>query len=129
MGEGWLRLEAAGDRPIAEEVEARLRSRLESGAVTAAEIERLRGAALRTFADGASSEAFRQCCIAWDVERPAPITSHRPIVGPFIVAAKKLVRRALHFQNQAFLARQREFNWNLLLVLRDLLDRDRRGRE
>jgi hypothetical protein len=42
------------------------------------------------------------------------------------VAVKRLVHRLLRFQTEAQLSRQRDFNWNLLLVLRELLERERR---
>ncbi|MGH7821892.1 MAG: hypothetical protein ACREQ9_19180 [Candidatus Binatia bacterium] len=109
---------------------ARLEERIARGVLSEREIERVTNARLLTLDSGGGvSEAFRRCCTAFEADRPAPITSHRPVVGPVIVAVKKLVRRALRFQHEAALARQSEFNRNLLLVLRDLLERTERRRE
>ena len=85
--------------------------------------------ALRTFTgDDAASEIFRRCCVTWEVDRLPALSSHRPLVGPLLVAVKRVARRLLRFQTEAQFSRQRDFNWNLLLVLRELLERDgRRG--
>ncbi len=121
-----------GGEQVAERVRERVRDRLARGVLDPREIERVTAAPVRTFAggDSAASEFFRRCCVTWEVDRPAPITSHRKFVGPILVAVKNLTRRALRFQNEVPLSRQRDFNWNLLLVLRELLEaRERESRE
>lgn len=124
-----FRIATTASRAVAERVRARVSERLARGILAPDEVERLAAMRLRTVSgDGAVSEAFRRCCIVWQVDRAGPITSHRPMAGALIVAAKKVVGRALRFQNEAFLARQREFNWNLLVVMRDLLERVERDR-
>lgn len=131
-----FRLPIAGGEDVARRVHDRVADRLARGIFDAREIARVSAARLRTFAgdDETASEFFRRCCVTWEVDRPAPITSHRRFVGPLLVAVKQLVRRALRFQTEVPLSRQRDFNWNLLLVLRELLEarsRDeaaRRGR-
>ena len=47
------------------------------------------------------------------------------MIGPVLVAVKRAVRRVLRYQTEVQLSRQRDFNWNLLLVLRELLERER----
>jgi hypothetical protein len=113
-----------GGEEVARRVRERVADRLARGIFDAQEIDRVESAPLRTFAgdDEAASEFFRRCCVTWEVDQPGPITSHRPIVGPVLVAVKRLVRRALRFQTEVPLSRQRDFNWNLLLVLRELLE-------
>ena len=106
------------------EASRRVAERMSRGVVTAEEIDRVSRHSLRIFdGDDSASEAFRLCCVAWEVDRTPPISSHRPVIGPFIVALKRGVAWVLRFQNETFLARQREFNRNLLLVLREILDR------
>jgi hypothetical protein len=108
-------------------VRARLADRVAGGILDPQEVERVSATRLHTFAgDETASEIFRRCCVTWEVDRAAPITSHRPLIGPLLVAVKRMVRRALRFQTEAQLSRQRDFNWNLLLVLRELLERERR---
>lgn len=128
-GNDWFRLSVNGTASVVEKIEVRVAERKARGILTPEEITRVSQMKLRTFAgDRIASEAFRQCCITWEADRPVPLTSHRPIVGGLIVAAKKGLRRTLRFLNEPHLARQRDFNWNLLLVLRDLLERIERER-
>jgi hypothetical protein len=114
---------------VAEAVNARLADRLARGILDHDEIARVSTMPLRTFAgDDAASEIFRRCCVTWEVDRVPALTSHRPLIGPLLVAAKRVARRLLRFQTEVQFSRQRDFNWNLLLVLRELLERDgRRG--
>jgi hypothetical protein len=114
---------------VAETVRARLAERLARGILDPDEIARVSTMPLRTFAgDDRASEVFRRCCVTWEVDRVPALTSHRPLVGPLLVAVKRVARRLLRFQTEAQFSRQRDFNWNLLLVLRELLERDgRRG--
>ena len=110
-------------------VRDRAADRRARGIVDDAEVERIATAALHTFdGDDATAEIFRRCCVTWEVDREPKLTSHRAGIGVAIVAAKRLVRRLLRFQTEAQLSRQRDFNWNLLLLLREMLERDRRTR-
>jgi hypothetical protein len=114
-------------REAEETVRARLADRYARGVIDRDEVARVAALRLHTFeGNEAASEVFRRCCVTWQVDREAPITSHRPVVGPLFVTVKRLVRRLLRFQTEAQLSRQRDFNWNLLLVLRELLERERR---
>ncbi len=115
-----------GERAAAK-VRERLADRRARGILDDSEVERVAAAALRTFdGDDVTAEIFRRCCVTWEVDRPPQLTSHRPVVGAVIVAVKRVVRRMLRFQTEAQLSRQRDFNWNLLLLLREILERDRR---
>jgi hypothetical protein len=114
-------------REAEETVRARLAARYARGVIDRDEVARVAALQLHTFTGSdAASEVFRRCCVTWEVDREGPITSHRPVIGPLLVAVKRLVRRGLRFQTEAQLSRQRDFNWNLLLVLRELLERERR---
>ena len=123
-GGEWFRLPGADAETIAERVRERVEARVASGVLSAEEIDRVTSARVRVLPVGGElSEAFRRCCIAWEVDRSERLTSHRPIVGPLIVLVKRAVRRLLRFQNQAAIARQQEFNRNLLVVLGEVLER------
>jgi hypothetical protein len=114
-------------REAEEIVRARLADRYARGVIDRDEVTRVAALRLHTFeGSDTASEVFRRCCVTWQVDREAPITSHRTLVGPALVAVKRIVRRLLRFQTEAQLSRQRDFNWNLLLVLRELLERERR---
>lgn len=108
---------------VVERVAARVSDRLARGILEREEIERVSRFRLRTFrGDATTSEFFRRCCVTWEVDRVPPIRSHRPVIGAVLVAVKRVVRRLLRFQSEAQFSRQRDFNWNLLLVLRELLE-------
>ena len=119
---------AAGERAL-EAVRSRLADRRARGILDDDEIARVSSKSLSTFdGDDATAEIFRRCCVTWEVDRQPPITSHRPWIGPPLVAVKRMLRRVLRFQTEAPLSRQRDFNWNLLLLLREMLERDGRRR-
>ena len=106
------------------EIERRLEERRQRGLVDAAEIERVSAATPATLeGDGILSDAFRRCCETWEVDRPIEIRSHRAVLGPVLVAAKRLLLRLLRFHTETAWRRQREFNRNLLLVVRECLRR------
>jgi hypothetical protein len=108
-------------------VRTRLVDRYARGVIDPDEVAHVAALRLHTFeGDETASEIFRRCCVTWEVDRELPITSHRPVVGAFLVTAKRVARRLLRFLTEAQLSRQRDFNWNLLLVLRELLERERR---
>jgi len=122
-----FRIAGEQGRQALERVRARLADRMARGILEREEVERVSARRLHTFdGDEAASEIFRRCCVTWEVDRVPPITSHRAVIGPVLVAVKRAVRRVLRFQTEAQLSRQRDFNWNLLLVLRELLERERR---
>lgn len=121
-----FRIAGEAGRRAVEKVHARLSDRLARGILDRAEIARVAATPLRTFAgDETASEFFRRCCVTWEVDRVPPISSHRPVIGVPLVAGKRLVQRCLRFLTEKQLSRQRDFNWNLLLVLRELLERGR----
>lgn len=125
--EPTFRIVGEEGRVAAEKVRARLADRLARGILDRDEIERISGMTLHTFAgDERVSEIFRRCCVTWEVDRLPRLTSHRPLIGPVLVTVKRLARRLLRFQTEVQFSRQRDFNWNLLLVLRELLEKDGR---
>lgn len=124
-----FRIHGEAGRDAVDEVRARLAARRARGILHAEEIERVSNWKLRIFAgDGVASEVFRRCCLTWEIDRVPPISSHRPVIGVVLVAVKRALRRLLRFQTEAQLNRQRDFNWNLLLLLRELLEKNERER-
>jgi hypothetical protein len=109
---------------LAERVRDRLERRVAAGVVDRDEIARVSGARARLFDPGGiASEAFRRACLSWRIDAPVTLRSHRPWIGGVLVAVKRLVARLLRFHVEVPLARQAEFNRNLLVVLHELVDR------
>jgi hypothetical protein len=109
---------------IAAKARERLEGRIAAGVVDRAELERVSAARARLFdPGGVASEAFRRACVSWRIDAPVTLRSHRPWIGSLLVAAKRLLGRLLRFHTEVPLARQAEFNRNLLVVLHELVDR------
>lgn len=72
-------------------------------------------------------EKLRRLCQLWEVELTAPreISSHRPIIGPLIVGAKKLVFPILRVFLKDTLRRQRDFNAAAIALLADVANEPR----
>ena len=68
-------------------------------------------------------EKLRTLCQLWDVDiRMLSITSHRKVVGPVIVALKKVLYRFLKVLLKDTLRQQRSFNSEAVSLLVDLSD-------
>ena len=120
----WIALGGEGSGDVETRVRERLDRRIHANVVDVAEIEHVSRARVRLFdPGGAASEAFRRACIAWRIDAPVTLRSHRPWVGGALVALKRAVARLLRFHVEVPLARQAEFNRNLLVVLHELVDR------
>ncbi|MGH7805550.1 MAG: hypothetical protein ACREQJ_14475 [Candidatus Binatia bacterium] len=119
----WITIGGEGGG-VAERASERLEGRIAAGVLDRAEVDRVSAARVRLFdVGGAASEAFRRACLAWRIDAPVTLRSHRPWIGGVLVAAKRLLGRLLRFQVEVPLARQAEFNRNLLVVLHELVDR------
>lgn len=66
-------------------------------------------------------ERLRALCALWEVDlKPGAITSHRKLIGPIIVAAKKLAFPILRAFLKDSFRRQRDFNAAVVVLLSDL---------
>lgn len=64
---------------------------------------------------------LRRLCQTWDIEiKPAEIKSHRPIIGPVIVALKRLIFPMLKILLKDFVKSQREFNAATIMLLSEM---------
>lgn len=66
-------------------------------------------------------ECLRRLCHIYSADiRPQPPTSHRPVVGPLIVLAKKMIQPIVRAVFGPALRNQREFNAGVISLLTDL---------
>ena len=66
-------------------------------------------------------EKLRRLCQLWEVNlKPAEITSHRKVIGPLIVAVKKLVYPILKVLLKETIKQQRDFNAAAVALIADL---------
>ena len=68
--------------------------------------------------DKVQLEKLRRLCQLWDVElRPAKISSHRKVIGPIIVAFKRLMFPILRVFMKDVLRQQKDFNGAVIAML------------
>jgi O-antigen chain-terminating methyltransferase len=105
-----------------EEIKERVRERKASGFYSEEEVRRITQMELElveaapTFSDELEQHLVR-LNDGWDTAADPVITSHRAGVGPLIVGAKRLLRKLTGPYITMVLARQVEFNGNLLQLL------------
>ena len=69
-------------------------------------------------------EAIQKLCRLWDVElRPREVSSHRKIVGPIIVAAKKALYPILSIFMKDLIRQQRTFNGEVVSLVTNLANK------
>lgn len=71
-------------------------------------------------------EKLRRLCQVWEVDlRFNNITSHRPLIGPIIVAIKKLFYPIIRAIFKDYIRQQKEFNAATIALLADLSNEGR----
>lgn len=113
----WLDVLGATDRELERRVSDAVSAHVAAGDYTdkdtreVGELHRLGGEGRSTLSPEALHHV-RRLCQLWEVDlKPAAkITSHRPLIGPCIVAAKRLVFPVVRFFMRETLKQQRDFN-------------------
>jgi len=126
---GWIEVLGAPAPTFEREVRGRVDAHLSTGRYTAenvryvAQLERPASGGNLTVSNR-SLERIRRLCQVWEVDfKPArSITSHRPIVGPVIVACKRLAFPVMRFFMQETLRQQRVFNIAVIEAVTDLAE-------
>jgi hypothetical protein len=125
----WLTLPGSvgvTSEALASEITAAVSDKIARGTYSAGEVVGIAGHRLRSLdprarLSEARLEQVRTLCRLWEVDlRATAITSHRPLIGPCIVAAKKLLVPFIRLVLGNTLRQQREFNAATLALLIDL---------
>ena len=75
-------------------------------------------------------DKLRRLCQLWDVDvRVNNISSHRKVIGPFIVLVKKILFPFLKVLLKDFIEQQREFNATTILLLSEINNSISKGRD
>ena len=112
----WIAVQGVENAALEALVAARVGERMQAGKYAArdvAYIARLDRRPLPPEADidASTLERLRMLCRSWDVDFiTGTITSHRPVVGRFIVAGKKLLLPLVRMLLKDTLRKQRDFN-------------------
>lgn len=107
---------------IMAEIQERVRQKKVSGEYNEEEVQRIAQMELqvRDVLPGYKDELTHHLDILndiWDPKEPVPLTSHRPVIGRLIVAAKTLLRKITSPYINMMLARQTQFNSHLVQLL------------
>ncbi len=128
---GWFTVAASEDAALAARLTASVRGWVESGAMPANEPARVAGVstAITTGAFSTSRERLellRELCQIYSRGiQSEKITSHRPVIGPVIVAAKKILFRIVSALLGPTFRFQRDFNARVIRLLGDLCNEER----
>ncbi|MBN8548196.1 MAG: hypothetical protein J0M12_02650 [Deltaproteobacteria bacterium] len=129
----WVQAFGKADGALCAALDQRIKARLAAKEFRADEVEYVKQANFSPIqGDLKVSESelntLRRLCQAWEIElRPGKITSHRPLVGPLIVAAKKLVFPIIQVFLKDLVKQQKDFNSSAISLMGALLsERDKR---
>ena len=126
----WLEICGESDVAVANSTHERVRGCVESKEFSWDEVAYVSAVSMKA---GNSSlavtdeqlEKIRRACQLWDVDiRMRDISSHRPFVGPIIVAAKKALYPILQAFLKDFIRQQRSFNAAALALIIDKYSED-----
>ena len=128
--ENWLSVAGADASALAESLAASVRGWAESGVMPIGEPARVASVATG-IAKGAFStsrerlELLRELCHIYSAGiQSEKITSHRPVIGPVIVAAKTMLFRVIASLLGPTFRFQRDFNARVIRLLGDLCNED-----
>lgn len=119
----WLEVCGETDSALAEQVASSMEERLREENYTADDLYYLKHLDTRLVKgelalDDAELERLRAMCQLWEVKLvPREITSHRPLIGPLIVALKKLLYPLLGALLKETLKQQQRFNASVISYL------------
>jgi len=122
----WIRYSGPGGDTLAPDIEQRMKDHLSRGKYTVGELEGIKHFKLSllpstTKLSEERLEKIRKLSHLWEVDiRVSNITSHRPVIGPLIVAAKKILMPFIRLALADMIRQQREFNAEALGLIMEL---------
>ena len=125
----WLVWQGSEQQQLSAELDNLVEQKIKSGLYHQDELGRIRKLSL-ALSDGSldvseeTLEKLRRLCQLWDIDlRPFGVSSHRKIIGPLIVFAKKLVTPILRIFLKDMIRQQRDFNAAAIALLAELSNR------
>lgn len=125
----WLNVAGQPDPTLAGKLFKRVSSRVEQGEFNWDNIGYINDLSLKAAGpaldvDKATLEKLRRACQLWNVDLQfKEIKSHRPVIGVFIVAAKKIVIPIIRALLKDSMRQQRSFNAAMLAITLDLYEK------
>ena len=122
----WVTVCGASDADLAHSLNEKVASLRAAGKFSEADQLHIKGLSFSVTREGFAAspervELLRRLCQVYsaDIRPPAP-TSHRKIIGPFIVFGKKMLQPVVNAVLGPALRNQREFNASVISLLTDL---------
>ncbi|MBI5199059.1 MAG: hypothetical protein HZA09_03480 [Nitrospirae bacterium] len=109
---------------LKEKIKERVSEKIEKGVYNPEEIGNVSKRKLDILLDLEIGDSFRRFHYLygnWDITKEFQITSHRPIIGPFIVLVKKFVRFFVRIYSKPIFQKQAGFNRDLILLNKENL--------
>jgi hypothetical protein len=128
----WISVCGESDAALAARTSARVAELQSRGVCTIAEQEHVRGLTLGPSQHGFSTstyrlELLRRLCQIYSIEiKEREISSHRPVIGPVIVAVKKVLFKIVKVLLGPTFKHQRDFNAVAVSLLIDLCNESNR---
>lgn len=122
----WIKYDGPAGEGLESYIGERMKGHLSAGKYTIGELEGIRHFKLALLPSSTKLteerlEKIRRLSHLWEVDiKISNITSHRPIVGPFIVAAKKILLPFIRLALADMIRQQREFNAEALGLVMEL---------
>jgi len=126
LAEPWLVVCGKADLELARALTTRVKQRVQSGSFSWEDVRNIAAIPARLVSGDIHIstkrlELLRRMCQSWDIElRPREISSHRPFIGPLIVACKRVLLRMVQVLFKDLLQQQRDFNALAVTVLAGL---------
>lgn len=124
--DAWLSLLGKPAKQMADGMDARVAAKISGGVYKQVDVDFIRKIGLRMGQEGMSMPAekldkIRRLCQLWETDiKVSEIRSHRKLIGPVIVAAKKALLPILKVLLGETLRRQREFNAEVIQLLAEI---------
>lgn len=122
----WVVWQGQNDAQLSNELEQLVAERKREGLYHSDEVARIQKLSL-ALTDGSldvseeTLEKLRRLCQLWDIDlRPFGISSHRKVLGPIIVLAKRIVTPILRLFLKDMIRQQRDFNAAAIALLAEL---------
>ena len=126
MNFAWITVCGNREPELSGEVESRVLQRIEKKEFTSDNVYYVSKVDLRPVKgqldiSDSELEKLRAMCSLWSIElRPAAITSHRKLIGPLIVAAKRLIFPIVRVFMRDALRQQSSFNAATIALMAEL---------
>lgn len=133
QAQNWITLCGEPAPLISVDLESRVQARLQSKEFRQDELDYVGTATCLPIAGDlvvteSELNVLRRLCQSWDIElRPLTITSHRPIIGPVIVAVKKVLFPLVQVFLKDLIRQQRDFNSSAIALMGALVSERKRN--